>query len=203
MEFPRLKRILTNLDEYISNTQLKSLSMELLELIPMEGIEGSGLDSGEIMEVVLGGAVDTTSVNGVTTNTESTPNREPVMDWLHILEEETMLDAVNDILTLMSMTVFDRGGSRTICSDFIDNPFCGHLDEDEFRRMDARDGTTKCHRYCTAFVMARRKPLTLAVEPVDARTARPTRSGACSPALRHTRSRPTRSSWTGTLLSRT
>ena len=80
MEFPRLKRTLTDPDEYISNNQLKSLSMELLELIPMEGIEGSGLDSEDIMEVVLRAAVDTTSVNGVTTNTEDTPNREPVMD---------------------------------------------------------------------------------------------------------------------------
>ncbi len=168
MKLPKLKRILTSPDEFLSNGQLKSLSMELLELIPMEGIEGSGLDSEEIMEVVLRAAVDTTSVNGVTTNTEDTPNREPVMDWLHTLEKEPMLDAVNDILALVAMTVLDRGGSRTICLDFMDNPFHGYPDdEDEFRRMEARDGTTKCHRYCTAFVIAQGKPLTLAVEPVD------------------------------------
>ncbi len=168
MEFPRLKRILTDPDEYISNSQLKSLSVELLELIPMEGIEGSDLDSENIMEVVLRAAVDTTSVNGVTTNTEDTPNREPVMDWLHTLEKEPMLDAVNDILALVAMTVLDRGGSRTICLDFMDNPFHDHPDdEDEFRRMEARDGTTKCHRYCTAFVIAQGKPLALAFEPVD------------------------------------
>jgi hypothetical protein len=130
--------------------------MELLELIPLEGIEGSGLDSEEIMEVVLRAAVDTTSVNGVTTSTEDTPNRETVMDWLHTLENEPMLDAVNDILALVAMTVLDRGGSRTICIDFMDNPFHGNPeDEDEFRRMQARDGTTKCHRYCTAFPCAR------------------------------------------------
>jgi hypothetical protein len=168
MDFPKLKRILTDPDEFISNAQLKSLGMELLELIPMEGIEGSGLDSEEIMEVVLRAAVDTTSVNGVTTNTSDTPNREPVMDWLHTLEKEPMLDAVNHILAVMAMTVLDRGGSRTICIDFMDNPFHGYPDEeDEFRRMQARDGTTKCHRYCTAFVLAQGKPLTLAVEPVD------------------------------------
>jgi hypothetical protein len=168
MELPRLKRILTDPDEFISNSQLKSLSMELLELIPLEGIEGSGLDSEEIMEIVLRAAVDTTSVNGVTTNTEDTPNRETVMDWLHTLENKPMLDAVNDILALVAMTVLDRGGSRTICIDFMDNPFHGNPeDEDEFRRMQARDGTTKCHRYCTVFVLAQGKPLTLAVEPVD------------------------------------
>jgi hypothetical protein len=144
--------------------------MELLELIPLEGIEGSGLDSEEIMEVMevmLRAAVDTTSVNGVTTNTEDTPNRETVMDWLHTLENEPMLDAVNDILALVAMTVLDPSRSRTVCIDFMDNPFHGHPeDEDEFRRMQARDGTTKCHRYCTAFVIAQGKPLTLAIEPV-------------------------------------
>ncbi len=33
--------------------------------------------------------------------------------------------------------------------------------------MAAQDGTTQYHRYCTAFVLAQGKPLTLAVEPVD------------------------------------
>ncbi|WP_458191230.1 ISH3 family transposase, partial [Haladaptatus sp. NG-WS-4] len=125
------------------------------------------LDSGDIMEVVLRAAVGTTSVNGVTTNTDETPNREPVMDWLHTLDKEPMLDAVNDILATLAMAVLDRSRSRTVCLDFMDNPFHGHpADEDEFRRMQARDGTTKCHRYCTAFVLAQGKPLTLAVEPV-------------------------------------
>src|SRR6056297_1068910 len=79
-----------------------------------------------------------------------------------------MLDAVNDILALVAMTVLDRGRSRTVCIDFMDNPFHGYPDDkDEFRRMNARDGTTKCHRYCTAFVLAQGKPLTLAVEPGD------------------------------------
>ena len=134
----------------------------------MPGIEGSPLDSGDIMEVVLRAAVGTTSVNGVTTNTAETPNREPVMDWLHTLEKEPMLDAVNDILATLAMSVLDRDRSRTVCIDFMNNPFHGYPDDEtEFRRMQARDGTTKCHRYCTAFVIAQGKPLTLAVEPVD------------------------------------
>ena len=167
MNFPLLKEVLTDPDEFLSNAQLKSLALELLELIPLEGIEGSPLDPEEIMEVVLRAAVGTTSVNGVTTNTTDTPNRKTVMEWLHTIEKDTMLDAVNDILAMVAMTVLDRDESRTVCIDFMDNPFHGHPeDEDEFRRMQARDGTTKCHRYCTAFVIARGKPLTLAVEPV-------------------------------------
>ncbi|WP_050033563.1 MULTISPECIES: ISH3 family transposase [Halobacteriales] len=167
MNLPKLTQVLTDPDEFITNSQLKTLALEALELVPMPGIEGSPLDSGEIMEVVLRAAVGTTSVNGVTTNTDETPNREPVMDWLHTLDEEPMLDAINDILATLAMSVLDREGSRTVCIDFMDNPFHGHPDDDtEIRRMQARDGTTKCHRYCTAFVIAQGKPLTLAVEPV-------------------------------------
>ena len=73
MNLPKLKYVLTDPDEYISNAQLKALALELLKLVPMEGIEGSGLDSETIMEVVLRAAAGTTSVNGVTTNTSDTP----------------------------------------------------------------------------------------------------------------------------------
>ena len=169
MNLPKLKQVLTDPDEFITDSQLKTLSLGLLALIPMPGIEGSPLDSGDIMEVVLRAAVGTTSVNGVKTHTDDTPNREPVMDWLHTLDKESMLEAVNDILATLAMSVLDRGGSRTICVDFMNNPYHGYpeQEEDELRRMAARDGTTKCHCYCTAFVIARGKPLTLAIEPVD------------------------------------
>jgi len=53
MKLPKLKRILTDPDKFLLNGQLKSLVLEVLGLIPMEGIEGSGLNSEEIMEVVL------------------------------------------------------------------------------------------------------------------------------------------------------
>ena len=53
----------------------------------MEGIEGSNLDSDQIMEVALRTAVDQTSVNGVTTNTEDTPDRKAVMGLVTHLGE--------------------------------------------------------------------------------------------------------------------
>ena len=40
MNLPKLKRVLTDPDEFISNGQFKSLVLEVLELVPMEGIEG-------------------------------------------------------------------------------------------------------------------------------------------------------------------
>jgi hypothetical protein len=49
----KIKRTITDTDKFLLDGQLKSLSMELLELIPMEGIERSHLDSEQIIEVVL------------------------------------------------------------------------------------------------------------------------------------------------------
>lgn len=49
-------------------------------------------------------------VNGVTTNTVNTLNRETVIDWLRMLEEELVLDASNDILALVAMAALDHGG---------------------------------------------------------------------------------------------
>jgi len=117
MNLPKLKYVLTDPDEYILNAQLKPLDLELLKLVPMEGIERFGLDSEAIMEVVLRVAVDTTSINGVTENTEDTPDRKTVMDWLHTLERGPMLDAANDILVLVEMTVLDRGQGRLLRED--------------------------------------------------------------------------------------
>jgi hypothetical protein len=37
---PRLKQVLTDPDEFITNSQLKTLALEVLELVPMPGIEG-------------------------------------------------------------------------------------------------------------------------------------------------------------------
>lgn len=79
MNFHLLKAVLTDPDKFLSNVQLKSLALAVQELIPMEGIEGSGLDSEKIMEVVLQATVGTISLNGVTTNTIDTPNRKTVL----------------------------------------------------------------------------------------------------------------------------
>ena len=71
----------------------------------MEGIKGSPLDSEQIIEVVLRAVVGRTAVNAVTESTRDTPDRKAVMDRLHTFEKESMLDAVNDVLALVAMTV--------------------------------------------------------------------------------------------------
>jgi len=60
MNLPQVKQVLTDPDEFLTNAQLKSLAVELLELIPMERIESSCVDSAEILEGDLRAAVGTT-----------------------------------------------------------------------------------------------------------------------------------------------
>lgn len=81
MNIPRLKDVLTDPDDLLTNADLKALALELLCLVQMPGIEGSPLDPVDIYEVVLRAAVAMTSVNAVTTHTSDTPDRKAVMDW--------------------------------------------------------------------------------------------------------------------------
>src|SRR6056297_2789884 len=105
MGFPKLKRILTDPDEFISNSQLKALSMELLELIPIEGIEGSGLDSDEIMEVVLRAAADRTSAE--TAVDSLPPGLEDAL--LDVFSPEILLLIGGSVLASLVISVLANG----------------------------------------------------------------------------------------------
>jgi hypothetical protein len=63
------------------------------------------------------------------------------------------------------MTILDPDRSRIVSIDFIDNPYHGehNADEGELCSMAPKDGTTTCHRYCTAYVVSNGKPVTLAM----------------------------------------
>jgi hypothetical protein len=52
MNLPKLKYVFTDPDKCISNVNLNALALELLTLVPVEGIK-RGLDSERIIEVVL------------------------------------------------------------------------------------------------------------------------------------------------------
>jgi hypothetical protein len=63
------------------------------------------------------------------------------------------------------MTILNRSGLRIVSVDFVDNPFHGSLahDDGELWTMNPKDSTTTCHRYCTAYLVSSRKPVTLAI----------------------------------------
>ena len=66
------------------------------------------------------------------------------------------------------MEVLDLARSRTVLLDLVDNPNHGTYDDEEGElcRIQATDGTTTCHRYCTAFTLTTGKRLTLALTKV-------------------------------------
>jgi hypothetical protein len=65
----------------------------------------------------------------------------------------------------LAMTILDPERSRIVSIDFVDNPYHGTCDDEEGElcRMSPKDGTTTCHRYCTAYLVANGKPITLAM----------------------------------------
>jgi len=122
-----------------------------------------------IWKTVERAATDTTSVHHVVENTDETPDDdETVMDWLRTIDADALEDVVNDLLAEHATTILDPDRSRIVIIDFVDNPYHGSYltHPREVCSMKPRDGTTNCHRYCTAFVLDTKKPLTLAITPV-------------------------------------
>lgn len=115
--------ILEEPDATITANDLKSLALDRLAEIPMEGVEGSPLDADPIRKVVLRAAVGRTSVWAQTCQTENTPKDDTVRDWLRTIDPTELEDAVNDQLARDATTILDRAGSRIVCIDFVDNPY--------------------------------------------------------------------------------
>ncbi len=81
----------------------------------------------------------------------------------HTLNREWLEVSAYLQLNHLAMTILDAEQSRIVSIDFIDNPYHGdHYDEEgELCSMAPKDGTTTCHRYCTAYVVSNEKPVTL------------------------------------------
>src|SRR5699024_6663092 len=139
----------------ITADDLKSLALDRLATLPLEGVEGSPLDAAAIWPVVLRAAIGQTSIWDVCTHTEQTPTDDTVHNWLQTLTSDTLEAALNKQLAADATTILDPDRSRIVCLDFVDNPYHGTHDETptELCSMAGRDGTMTCHRYCTAFVL--------------------------------------------------
>jgi len=100
--------------------------------------------------------------------TDETPCDDTVMDWLYTLDRGWLEFAANLLFRRLALTILDPSRSRIVSIDFVDNPYHGsHYEDDgELCRMGAKDGTTTCHRYCTAYVVSNGKPVTLAMTDV-------------------------------------
>jgi len=152
-------------DGVLSTADVKEVAADVIGQLPLRGIEGSPLDSDDIWPVVTMASVNQSSVWEVTSQTDDTPCDDTVLDWLHTLERDHLEMAANILFRHLTLTVLDPDRSRIVSIDFVDNPYHGHPDEDggELCTTTPTDGTTTCHRYCTAYVVSNGKPLTLAL----------------------------------------
>ena len=151
-------------DGCLSATDVKELAEDVIRQLPLPGIEGSPLDPGEIWTAVTLAAVNQTSIWETCKDNDKAPCDDTVMDWLHTLNREWIERIANDLLEEMAMTIIDPDRSRIVSIDFVDNPYHGTYSDEtgELCRMAAKDGTTTCHRYCTAYLVSNGKPVTLA-----------------------------------------
>lgn len=152
-------------DGYLSASDVKDLAEELIGPLPMPGVEGSPLDPGDIWIVVILACVNETSVWETCKETDGTPCDDTVLDWLHTIDRGWLEFVANLLFRQLAMTILDPDRSRIVSIDFIDNPYHGdnHDGEGELCSMAPEDGTTTCHRYCTAYVVCNGKPVTLAM----------------------------------------
>lgn len=152
-------------DGVLSAADVKEVAADVIGQLPMEGIEGSPLDSGDIWPVVTMASVNQSSVWEVTSQTDDTPCDDTVMEWLHTLQRHQLEMAAHLLFRHLALTILDPDRSRIVSIDFVDNPYHGSPDEDsgELCKTTPTDGTTTCHRYCTAYVVSNGKPVTLAL----------------------------------------
>jgi hypothetical protein len=109
----------------ITASDLKSLALDRLAEIPMEGVEGRPLDADPIRKLILRAVVGRTSVWHVCAQTEDTPKDDTVRDWLRTIDPTELEDAVNDQLARDTTTILDLARSRIVCIHFVDNPYHG------------------------------------------------------------------------------
>jgi len=151
-------------DGYLTASNVKDVAESVIDQLPLPGIEGSPLDSGEIWAVVIFAAVNQTSIWESCTNMDGAPCDDTVMTWLHTLDRGWLEFVANLLFMRLAMTILDPDRSRIVSIDFVDNPYHGDADEEgDLCRMAPKDGTTTCHRYCTAYVVSNGKPVTLAM----------------------------------------
>ncbi len=152
-------------DNLLTASDVKDVAEEVITPLLLPGVEGSPLDPGDIWSVVILACVNQTSIWDTCNDTDGTPCDDTVLTWLHTLNRQWLEFVANLLLARLAMTILDPDRSRIVSIDFINNPYHGehHIDEGELCSTAPKDGTTTCHRYCTAYVVSNGKPVTLAM----------------------------------------
>lgn len=155
---------LDNPDETITAADLENISIETLTELFIPGVEGRTLDPLMGWKTVLQASVEQSSIHSITDQTTNTPCSDRVLEWLGTVVPEEFERAVNELLAKQVKTMLLAKTPRTVCLDFVDLHYHGlhYRVPTELCTTKPRDGTSKCHRYCAAFVVTRSKPMILA-----------------------------------------
>ena len=152
-------------DGFLSAWNVKGVAADVIGGLPLPEIEGRALGPGDIWSVAILASVNQISVREVCDENHESPCDDTVFDWLYTLDRSWVEFAANLLVMQLIMTILDPKRSRNVSIDFVDNPYHGtyNNEEGEFCRMSPKDGIITCHRYCTAYLVANGKPVTLAM----------------------------------------
>lgn len=90
-------RFLYQPDTVLTASDLEILALDLLDEIPIPGVEGCGFDPGIIRQTLLQAAIDQKSVKAVTDTTCGTYSGDYTLTQLHTVPPEELEAIVNNL----------------------------------------------------------------------------------------------------------
>ena len=165
------KRTTTDKIRRISANDIHNLVQEKLQKHFKLDREGCKYEADDIWDVVIGAAVERTTVETICNVTEGA-SANTVRDALKgVLPDEEQIDELETELNKMLVTALPKKllNKKLVCAiDLVLIPYHGqHEDEDEaIRRGRARSGTTHFHAYTTLYTVKYNKRYTLALQVV-------------------------------------
>jgi hypothetical protein len=91
----------------LSAADVKDVAADVIGQLPLRGIEGSPLDSGDIRSVVTLAWVTQSSVWKITSQTDDTPCDDTAMDWRYTLQREKLEMAAALLSRHLAMTILE------------------------------------------------------------------------------------------------
>lgn len=157
---------------------LRHARTRLREHLPLQA-DGYVCTTDDLLQVVLGVAVNRATIEALGADLVGTPDPETIRRYLNaqlrVDDLPTLEDHVNAALAdAIPVPVWARG--HDVAIDFHDRPYYGKTPQADglWVRGEAKDGTTRCSRVATAYLMQNGLRITLAIHfvlPADATVA--------------------------------
>jgi len=101
---------------------VKDVAEEVITPLPLPGVEGSSLNTGDIWLVVILACINQNSIWDTCNDTDGTPCDDTVLTRLHTLDRQWLEVVANLLLRRLAMTILDRPGSRIVSIDLSTTP---------------------------------------------------------------------------------